>query len=92
MSFGEIGASVLKGVASAAGSKGSGSQNLYNKLQERRKNRVAKQQSSSSNSSDPGDMPSYKRGGKVKHTGKAYLHKGERVLTKRQARKYSRGK
>ena len=32
-------------------------------------------------------MPSYKRGGKVKKTGPAKLHKGERVLTKRQAGK-----
>lgn len=31
-------------------------------------------------------MPSYKRGGKVKKTGPAKLHKGERVLTKRQAK------
>jgi len=32
-------------------------------------------------------LPSYKRGGKVKKTGPAKLHKGERVLTKRQAKK-----
>ena len=31
-------------------------------------------------------LPSYKRGGKVKKTGPAKLHKGERVLTKRQAK------
>jgi hypothetical protein len=34
---------------------------------------------------------SYKRGGKVKKTGPAKLHKGERVLTKRQAAKYRKG-
>lgn len=34
-----------------------------------------------------GYAPSYKRGGKVKKTGIAKLHKGERVLTVRQARK-----
>lgn len=33
---------------------------------------------------------SYKRGGKVKRTGPAKLHKGERVLTKRQAKKYDK--
>lgn len=31
---------------------------------------------------------SYKRGGKVKKTGKALVHKGERVLTKKQAQKF----
>jgi len=33
---------------------------------------------------------SYKRGGKVKRTGMARVHKGERVLTKRQAKRYWR--
>lgn len=33
-------------------------------------------------------VPSYKRGGKVRKTGLAKLHRGERVLTKRQAKKY----
>ena len=36
------------------------------------------------------DADSYKRGGKVKRTGPAKLHKGERVLTKRQAKKYAK--
>lgn len=35
---------------------------------------------------------SYKRGGKVKKTGMARLHKGEQVLTKRQAGKMRKGK
>jgi hypothetical protein len=34
-----------------------------------------------------GMMRSFKRGGKVKKTGPAKLHKGERVLTKQQADK-----
>jgi hypothetical protein len=34
---------------------------------------------------------SYKRGGRVKKTSVAKLHKGERVLTKRQAKRF-RGK
>jgi hypothetical protein len=33
---------------------------------------------------------SYKRGGKVKRTGLAKVHKGERVLTAKQARKHKR--
>lgn len=33
--------------------------------------------------------PGYKRGGTVKKTGRALVHKGERVLTKKQAKKYS---
>ena len=48
-----------------------------------------KKQKSGETSADP---PSYKRGGKVRKTGKAKVHKGERVLTKAQARKYDRGK
>ncbi len=34
---------------------------------------------------------SYKRGGTVKRTGMAKVHKGERVLTKRQAKRYRKG-
>jgi hypothetical protein len=34
---------------------------------------------------------SYRRGGKVRKTGYAKVHKGERVLTRKQARRY-RGK
>jgi hypothetical protein len=33
--------------------------------------------------------PGYKKGGTVKKTGLAKVHKGERVLTKKQAKKYS---
>ena len=36
---------------------------------------------------DPADPRSLKRGGKVRKTGVAKVHKGERVLTARQARK-----
>jgi len=38
--------------------------------------------------SDIASPPEYRRGGKVKRTGIAKVHKGERVLTARQARKY----
>jgi hypothetical protein len=55
----------------------------------------AKKQATSYNSSGSAvdsslttaDPPSYKRGGKVKKTGFAKVHKGERVLTKKQQKK-----
>ena len=37
-----------------------------------------------------GTMPSMKRGGKVKRTGPVFVHKGEIVLNKRQAKRYKR--
>lgn len=33
---------------------------------------------------------SFKRGGKVRRTGKARVHKGERVLTAKQAKRYEK--
>lgn len=39
---------------------------------------------------DTDDIDSYRRGGKVKRTGPAFLHKGERVLTRSQARRKKR--
>ncbi len=55
----------------------------------------AKKQQTSYNSSGSGvdsslitaDPPSYKRGGKVKKTGLAKVHRGERILTKSQQKK-----
>jgi|SRR6516225_3286461 hypothetical protein len=41
-----------------------------------------------SNSSALADPSAYKRGGKVKKSGRARVHKGERVLTKKQDQKY----
>jgi len=38
------------------------------------------------------DVPSYKRGGRVRKTGLAKLHKGEKVLTKGQAKRFRRGR
>ena len=43
--------------------------------------------SKSTYSDDPSDQ--YKKGGMVKKTGPAKVHKGERVLTKRQAKRYN---
>jgi hypothetical protein len=37
------------------------------------------------------ELPSFKRGGRVKRTGRAKVEKGEQVLTAKQARRY-RGK
>jgi hypothetical protein len=37
-------------------------------------------------------MQSFKKGGKVKKTGLAKLHEGERVLTRKQAKKYGQKK
>jgi hypothetical protein len=42
---------------------------------------------------NPDDIPQYKHGGKVRKTGLARVHKGERVLTRGQQRGMSmRGK
>lgn len=35
-------------------------------------------------------LASYKKGGKVERTGPAKLHKGERVLNRKQTKKYDR--
>lgn len=37
-----------------------------------------------------GKLPEYKKGGMVKKTGPAKLHKGEKVLTKRQVKRMSK--
>lgn len=37
-----------------------------------------------------GNWASYKKGGKVRKTGLALVHKGERVLTVKQAKKYKK--
>lgn len=39
---------------------------------------------------ESGSTQSFKRGGKVKRTGLARVHKGERVLTRAQAKRYKR--
>lgn len=42
-------------------------------------------------STDSASPDSFKRGGKVRKTGIAKIHKGERVLTKAQAKRYRKG-
>ncbi len=49
---------------------------------------IAEKQRESAGDAEPLNL---KRGGKVKRTGMARVHKGERVLTKRQAKRYRRG-
>lgn len=65
----------------------------YNKYRTNQKSKRASQASSSSgsDSADQAAQPSaFKRGGKVKKTGRAKVHKGEVVLTAKQARKTKR--
>lgn len=38
------------------------------------------------------EVPEFKRGGRVRKTGLAKVHKGERVLTKRQAKRFAKGR
>ena len=55
----------------------------------RKKSKDRDSQQKSSDMAEAADYAgSYKRGGVVRKTGMARVHKGERVLTKRQARKY----
>jgi hypothetical protein len=37
-----------------------------------------------------GDIPSYKKGGKVRRTGLAFVHKGERVVPKSKVKRAAR--
>ncbi len=54
---------------------------------------AAKARSVATGTPDADAQPStFKRGGKVKKTGRAKVHKGERVLTAKQSRKYGRRK
>ena len=57
------------------------------KMKKKGKGGLLRKKKESDSSSDDYDIPSFKRGGKVKRTGLARLHKGEKVLTKRQAKK-----
>jgi hypothetical protein len=50
--------------------------------------RFKKKKPTAGNANPDVPAPEYKRGGKVRKTGLAKLHKGERVLTKRQAKSY----
>jgi len=54
-----------------------------------RKKKRKKRQEGSGETDYEGTMQ-FKRGGKVKRTGLAKVHKGERVLTKRQQKRFSK--
>jgi hypothetical protein len=61
----------------------------------KRKNKREESQGSSGSSggSDShADIPEFKHGGKVRKTGLAKVHKGEEVLTAKQARKRRKGR
>lgn len=75
-----------KSGGSSGDSKSGGA--LASWLQKRRD----KAKGSDSNRMDKSPVPSYKRGGKVRKTGLARLHKGEQVIPAKEARKKKRGK
>ena len=53
-----------------------------------KKSSPAADSGSDDSGSDSGVIDSLKRGGKIRTTGKYELHKGERVLTAKQAKSY----
>lgn len=84
-----------QGIASAVGSYGKSSQEskgTQKEPQHRNYQPVLKAGKEAPGTTPPGDlMGEGKRGiKKVKKTGGYKLHKGERVLTKKQAKKYSK--
>lgn len=81
MAMGKIG-----GGGDSAGSSGSDKQSPLVSLLKRAKTKAGESMNRNKM------MPSYKRGGKVKRTGAARLHKGEQVLNTKQAKRYRRGK
>ena len=56
------------------------------------KRKTSKTSSAPATEGHQAEPGSFKRGGKVRKTGYAKVHKGERVLTKAQQRKRMRGK
>lgn len=52
--------------------------------------KISPQRKSSANQSKGGVIPEYRKGGSVRKTGLAKLHKGERVLTVSQAKRFGR--
>ena len=85
------------GAASGKGVSGGGKDDKDNNPINHIKKLFSKKSSGSGGGSSADEMgaetsgvPSYKKGGKVRKTGLARLHKGERVLNKSQAKRYSR--
>lgn len=85
MAFNTMGAA--QGIAGAVGNYGkspsSGDSDTKKEPQHRKYGKVL------GNTDDPG-APGMKRGGRVKKTKVYKLHKGERVLTKKQAKRYEK--
>jgi hypothetical protein len=81
----------LSGFADEASKRqSSGKSGLLSKL--RKKKQLPLTPSDSSNTTNLSQVPSYKRGGKVKKTGLAYVHKGEKVIPAKRKRGRSAGK
>lgn len=71
----DLGNAVGKATGGTGPSKSSGSKPVQNKTDY-------------STGYDPSNTEGFKKGGKVRKTGLAKVHKGERVLNRKQARKY----
>jgi hypothetical protein len=87
----------ISGLGSGASDKDSAPQKIADAIKKKhRKSAVSDSSSSGGDTYNPDSVaagvPSYKKGGKVRKTGLALLHKGERVLTKAQNRKRMKGK
>ena len=70
---------------------GGGHGKLGDKLKNKSRDKAAASSKSDQTMSDPSEdsvMGSFKRGGPVKRTGAYKLHAGERVLNRKQAKKY----
>jgi hypothetical protein len=78
----------LGGFLSGVGS--SGLSGAVQKFKDKHKKKQSGSISIDSSGQDSGELPSYHKGGKVKDTGPAMLKKGERVLTKKQNKRYSK--
>lgn len=102
MGFGSFIAGVGKkvGKAAAGAAKGNGDDDGspygYSRIAKGIRKLVHPKKADTSSESDDGGwydpIMQFRKGGPVRKTGVAKVHKGERVLTKRQAKKYSRRK
>jgi len=76
----------LTGMPSGSSSKSSGKD--WKRKQKMSNSKAPAESGTRSSGAD--EMGSYKRGGKVRKTGRAKVHKGERVLTAKQAKRYEK--
>jgi hypothetical protein len=85
-----IAASILKGVGGVArgvGGQGSKDESPMGKIAGAIKGRRAKRKPEPPEGQEGDAQVGYKRGGPVRKTGLALVHKGEHVLTKKQAKR-----